>query len=202
MVRWQFSKTKFRICAFILGNIIGFMMFRYLWTDSYFVNKYCESLLIDRKFVQIKLDSMIFFTIYYEMKKMIFLNFIGITKYRKYFIDIYIVYVGLTFMIQLCMLLKRPGFIFIVSVFIYILEKSLQLLYVLFIEKYMINYEQQTKTNIKYKCVIMGNLLFINIGFIGILSSFIAFIFKIIFPGIMPRPVWWLLEMKKKTWIL
>ena len=137
MVRWQFSKTKFRICAFILGNIIGFMMFRYLWTDSYFVN--------------------------------------------KYFIDIYIVYVGLTFMIQLCMLLKRPGFIFIVSVFIYILEKSLQLLYVLFIEKYMINYEQQTKTNIKYKCVIMGNLLFINIGFIGILSSFIAFIFKIIF---------------------
>ena len=166
MVRWQFSKTKFRICAFILGNIIGFMMFRYLWTDSYFVNKYCESLLIDRKFVQIKLDSMIFFTIYYEMKKMIFL---------------YIVYVGLTFMIQLCMLLKRPGFIFIVSVFIYILEKSLQLLYVLFIEKYMINYEQQTKTNIKYKCVIMGNLLFINIGFIGILSSFIAFIFKIIF---------------------
>lgn len=108
MVRWQFSKTKFRICAFILGNIIGFMMFRYLWTDSYFVNKYCESLLIDRKFVQIKLDSMIFFTIYYEMKKMIFLNFIGITKYRKYFIDIYIVYVGLTFMIQLCMLLKRP----------------------------------------------------------------------------------------------
>ena len=59
MVRWQFSKTKFRICAFILGNIIGFMMFRYLWTDSYFVNKYCESLLIDRKFVQIKLDSMI-----------------------------------------------------------------------------------------------------------------------------------------------
>ena len=181
MVRWQFSKTKFRICAFILGNIIGFMMFRYLWTDSYFVNKYCERLLIDRKFVQIKLDSMIFFTIYYEMKKMIFLNFIGITKYRKYFIDIYIVYVGLTFMIQLCMLLKRPGFIFIVSVFIYILEKSLQLLYVLFIEKYMINYEQQTKTNIKYKCVIMGNLLFINIGFIGILSSFIAFIFKIIF---------------------
>ena len=181
MVRWQFSKTKFRICAFILGNIIGFMMFRYLWTDSYFVNKYCESLLIDRKFVQIKLDSMIFFIIYYEMKKMIFLNFIGITKYRKYFIDIYIVYVGLTFMIQLCMLLKRPGFIFIVSVFIYILEKSLQLLYVLFIEKYMINYEQQTKTNIKYKCVIMGNLLFINIGFIGILSSFIAFIFKFIF---------------------
>ena len=161
MVRWQFSKTKFRICAFILGNIIGFMMFRYLWTDSYFVNK--------------------FFTIYYEMKKMIFLNFFGITNYIKYFIDIYIVYVGLTFMIQLCMLLKRPGFIFIVSVFIYILEKSLQLLYVLFIEKYMINYEQQTKTNIKYKCVIMGNLLFINIGFIGILSSFIAFIFKIIF---------------------
>lgn len=102
-------------------------MFRYLWTDSYFVNKYCESLLIDRKFVQIKLDSMIFFTIYYEMKKMIFLNFIGITKYRKYFIDIYIVYVGLTFMIQLCMLLKRPGFIFIVSVFIYILEKSLSI---------------------------------------------------------------------------
>ncbi len=114
------------------------------------------------------------------MKKMIFLNFIGITKYRKYFIDIYIVYVGLTFMIQLCMLLKRPGLIFIVSVFIYILEKSLQLLYVLFIEKYMIKYEQQTKSNIKYKCLIMGNLLFINIGFIGILSFFIAFIFKII----------------------
>lgn len=135
MVRWQFSKTKFRICAFILGNIIGFMMFRYLWTDSYFVNKYCESLLIDRKFVQIKLDSMIFFTIYYEMKKMIFLNFIGITKYRKYFIDIYIVLCWFNFYDSVMYVVEKTWVYFHSIQYLYIYWKKVFNCFMFFLSK-------------------------------------------------------------------
>lgn len=174
----RFFQKNIKICALVIGCVIGIIMFHCYCTDFSYVENYFKYTLFNENVYDVELDKLIFFIMYYELKKIIVINIICITKYRKYFVPIFFLVCGVTLSVQVCLISKAFKIVVISSVIINIIEKVAQMIYISMAEKYILKSEEMVDDNFKYKLSVFINLLFINVIIVGGISIFFAIILK------------------------
>lgn len=177
----MFLLKNIKVCGLIIGCVLGTFMYNCLFTDFSYANTYLNLAYFGRDTLNVKFANLMYFIMYYELKKLLVINVICLMRHRKIIAVLYFIYSSAIIAVQICIMMPGLYGEFIICNVASIVERGILLAYYCGIEKIVDKFENMSIYNNKFrtKVYIITSLLLSNVIMLGIISIFLTFVIKI-----------------------